>query len=56
MMNSMQNMLLLVGAKYNVPLKEDSSGDLLVVLHPPDLLPAIHDITGRVVTEFLNHG
>jgi hypothetical protein len=49
-------MLLIVGAKCNVPLKEDSSGDFLVVLHPPDLLPAIDDKTNHVVTEFLDHG
>jgi hypothetical protein len=39
----------------NAPLKEHNSGYLLVVLDSPDLLPALDDMTGNVVTEFLNH-
>jgi hypothetical protein len=40
----------------NVPLKEHNSGYLLIVLDAPELLPALDDMTGDIVTEFLNHG
>jgi hypothetical protein len=40
----------------NAPLKEHNSRYLLIVLDSPELLPAFDDMTGNVVTEFLNHG
>jgi hypothetical protein len=40
----------------NAPSKEHNSRYLLIVLDLLELLPALEDMNGNVVTEFLNHG
>jgi hypothetical protein len=39
----------------HAPLKEHNSGYLLIILDSPDFLPALDDMAGDIVTEFLNH-
>jgi len=37
------------------PLEQQRPSDFLVILHPPELLPAFDDMADGVIAQFLNH-